>query len=830
MSLGESEKPTEHAALQAERELLRATTRFQAVTEAVAKAALLFLRASDPADEIPAILQQLGEAVGVSRSYVYENSLVDGDLCDTLRFEWTSPGSRSPLANAVNVDHPYSPDYDRYVRVLGTGGYIAELTRDAPGAERAALEADGVKSFALVPIFVGDGWWGYMGFDDCEHERVWTSEEINALATASEALGAALERQQLDARLREEEARFRTLVEESDAVTYIDEREGRSTTRYVSPQVEGMLGYKVEEWLADPELWEKLLHPEDRERELSRNDASAEAGHYSSVYRMIARDGRTVWVRDEAHPVLDNDGNTMYWLGVTMDVTSERETEARLREIELRQRTLIDQLPAIFYIDEIGSDRTLFISPQIEQILGYTPEEWMADDGLFYERLHPDDYQRVAVEDPEKLASGVDLVDEYRLFARDGHMVWLRDMTTDVRSDEGQPLWEQGILLDITEQKEAEEALRRAAEQYREMVEQLPGVVYLEDPTGVVASYISPKIEELAGVTPEEWIGDPDIWGSMIHPDDRERVLAADRRVNQTGELFSAEYRLLTRDGRTVWVHDTSVQISGLGGTASHWFGLITDITERRSAQELEQALAVEQKAGAKLRELDEIKNQFLAGVSHDLRTPTSAILGLALTLDQGTADLDEEQRRDFIHRIATNARRLQGLVTDLLDVYRLDQGVLAAVRSEVDLGALVAGLVDQADYLDGHPCEVDVQSIRISVDPGKVSRIVENLLVNASKHTPDGTPIRVRVSRQDDGALITVEDSGPGIPEDEKDTVFEEFAVGATSRNEGSPGLGVGLSLVSRLAELHGGRVWLEDREGGGASFKVYLPAENST
>ena len=185
-------------------------SRVARIIDAVAYAAVSLLRSHDVEAEIPDVLRVLGEAADVSRIYVYQNTKVAGELADIERFEWVSPGVQ-PTFESRNESVPYLPDYERYIRVLGTGGVIAELTEDAPAPERAWLERDEVLSSALVPIFDRDSWWGYIGFDDCWTERRWASAELSALRVAAETIGAALERQALDSTLAEMRARLREL-------------------------------------------------------------------------------------------------------------------------------------------------------------------------------------------------------------------------------------------------------------------------------------------------------------------------------------------------------------------------------------------------------------------------------------------------------------------------------------------------------------------------------------------------------------------------------------------------------------------------------------------
>ena len=146
--------------------------------------------------------------------------------------------------------------------------------------------------------------------------------------------------------------------------------------------------------------------------------------------------------------------------------------------------------------------------------------------------------------------------------------------------------------------------------------------------------------------------------------------------------------------------------------------------------------------------------------------------------------------------------------------------------REATDLGALARDVIRHVEGLRGRVVHIEAPSVMAELDPGKVERIVENLLANAVRHTPPGTPIWVRVRAEEGGALICVEDVGPGVPEDQRATIFEPFRQGGVG-DAHRPGVGVGLSLVARFAELHGGRAWVEDRPGGGASFRVLLPGQ---
>jgi signal transduction histidine kinase len=298
--------------------------------------------------------------------------------------------------------------------------------------------------------------------------------------------------------------------------------------------------------------------------------------------------------------------------------------------------------------------------------------------------------------------------------------------------------------------------------------------------------------------------------------------------------------REVTRDGR---IYDLA--ISALPERQRQPGGFLVvarDVTERRQVEErlcaalnhervatdrLAVALERERAAADHLRALDEQKSAFLQAVSHDLRTPLASVLGISLTLQRSRGRLPESETGDLLGRLSVNAHRLDRILTGLLDLDKLDRGVVELRRERVDLAGLVAGVVSEAtdELLDAHPVSLDLAPAQVLADAGKVERIVENLLANAARHTDPGTPIWVRVAPGDRGALLCVDDAGPGIPAEQRESIFRPFNRGPGGATY-APGSGVGLALVAQLASLHDGHAWVEDRAGGGASFRVLLPA----
>lgn len=235
-----------------------------------------------------------------------------------------------------------------------------------------------------------------------------------------------------------------------------------------------------------------------------------------------------------------------------------------------------------------------------------------------------------------------------------------------------------------------------------------------------------------------------------------------------------------------------------------------------------ERKLAKDELSGEQVRVAAALKDTFLRAVSHDLRSPLASILGFSMTL-QRQPDMPQAQREEIIERIVNGAERMDRLITDLLDLDRLSQGIAELEVEEVRLKSMVTAVVDQTDTGD-RPVTINVEDVEIQADGSKLERILENLISNAARHTRSGTPIEVSASKGEEGVLIEVSDSGGGVDDEFKESIFQPFERGSVSPR--TPGTGIGLYLVSEFARLHGGRAWVEDRPGGGSRFRVFLPA----
>lgn len=222
------------------------------------------------------------------------------------------------------------------------------------------------------------------------------------------------------------------------------------------------------------------------------------------------------------------------------------------------------------------------------------------------------------------------------------------------------------------------------------------------------------------------------------------------------------------------------------------------------------------------LHVLDELKDSFMQAASHELRTPLTVIKGVAETLEDAD-DLPDEVRRTLYASLRRNSHRLDGLLQSLLDLGRLERGVIVPQRQETDIVALIRRIVEDVSAPSHHVVAAVDGDLFSDVDPSQLERIVENFVINAVRHTPPGSTVEVSAQRRADGLLVTVDDDGPGVPADRREDVFQAF-VRVQSPGHEAPGTGIGLSIVDQFAKLHGGRAWVEESPRGGARFRVFL------
>jgi len=384
----------------------------------------------------------------------------------------------------------------------------------------------------------------------------------------------------------------------------------------------------------------------------------------------------------------------------------------------------------------------------------------------------------------------------------------------------GPPLFT-GYLRDITHRKQAEDGLRESEQRFRAMADNIPQLAWMTDKDGWIFWY-NRRWFDYTGTTLPEMEG----WGwtKVHHPDHADRIVESFGRCVRAGVAWEDQFPLRSKTGEYRWFLSRAMPIRDESGTIVRWFGTNTDVEDSRQTQEREKrSLELAERNG-------KIKDEFLATLSHELRTPMTAILGWAAILRKKADTLTDDVRQGM-EVIERNARLQAQIIEDLLDMSRIVSGKLRMNVQVMNVGTVMNAAVD-AVRPSAEAKEIRLQVIcdpvsgEIRGDPDRLQQVIYNLLTNAVKFTSKGGRVQVVCQRVNSHVEISVADSGAGIAPEFLPYVFERFRQqdAATTRKFG--GLGLGLAIVKQLVELHGGKVQVaSEGVGKGATFTVHLP-----
>ncbi|BBL75970.1 PAS domain-containing hybrid sensor histidine kinase/response regulator [Methylomagnum ishizawai] len=462
----------------------------------------------------------------------------------------------------------------------------------------------------------------------------------------------------------------------------------------------------------------------------------------------------------------------------------------------------------------IGESLEGFITswnPAAERIFGYPAGEAVGRPALM---LRPPEFAAMETEIAGRIAGG-ERIDNFEatLMRKDGGRIDISETLSPIKDRQGQVVGMSRIARDITEHKRDGEALRESEERFRLLVEAMAIIVWETDPAGELMGDVS-GWRSFSGQTPEEWSHEG--WANAIHPEDRERALSGWQTAVRLGAVYNAEYRLRRVDGVWRWASVTGTPVRSEDGRILKWVGMISDITERKQAE-------------AALLKADSQKNVFLAMLAHELRNPLAPITHAVQILRRpGLKDAQLAWCRDVIDRQAGQMTRL---VDDLLDISRITRGKIELRKEPLAVADLMLRAVETSRPLINdrrHELTVHLppEPILIEGDRVRLIQVVSNLLNNAAKYTDTGG--RIGLSVECDGAEvgIRVRDTGQGLDPRALPHVFDLFYQTDRTLDRPEGGLGIGLSLVKRLVDLHGGTVQaFSAGRGRGSEFVVRLP-----
>jgi PAS domain S-box-containing protein len=642
---------------------------------------------------------------------------------------------------------------------------------------------------------------------------LWVNQKGRAVPEDGEAVVlVALEeiggRRSAVAALEQNEARYRAIVEGVDALIYVCSPDYR---------IEFMNRRLIERAGKDGtgELCYQALHGLDSVCPWCVNDRVAR-GETVRWEVQSPKDGHWFYVVDT--PIRNADGRISKQ-AFMQDVTERRTAdEARLRRVTSSAQD------AILMMDSEG--RISSWNSAAEEILGYQKEEAIGKN--LYQLLVPECQVKAYCQAlPDFLRSGsgnaVGKTIEIQARRKDGRDIDV-DLSLSAISLNGE-LQATGIIRDISERKKAEQVLRESEEKFRQLAENIREVFYVLNATGDRALYVSPAYEQIWGRSRENVYQDPSAWLETIHPDDRKRIrqLTAKRQRDKALEL---EFRIRTPDGTEKWIRSQSFPVLDGTGKVARVVGIAEETTTQKRYEE--ELIRAREGAEAASR----AKSMFLATMSHELRTPLNAILGFAELLE-----LEMSQRG--IHDWHTELRKIRGagnhlldLISDVMDLSKIEAGKMELNPTSFDLDALVQEVAASVEPLAAkNKIQLHAASAPaiVHADRTRVRQCLFNLVGNACKFTHDGhVTIQVTMDNCEKGGCcaIRVADTGIGIHAEDLEKIFGDFTQADASTTRKFGGTGLGLAISRKLSRMMGGDITVESTPGRGSTFTLCFPA----
>jgi len=592
-----------------------------------------------------------------------------------------------------------------------------------------------------------------------------------------------------------------------------------------SPELEEIFGLRRGEFPQTEEAFFAFVHPDDRARLSQAVTRAIESrGAYDIEFRYTRKDGAQRWMLGRGRAFYTEDGKPYRLAGLGWDIT----------ERKLVEESLVKNQEALKLAHKVARGGTWqwdLVTNQVNwseeycDLLGLNPAEVHPSQEEWSRRVHPDDLSMVLQEHRNAMAEKRDVDVEFRIKRADGEWRWFYRTGRFVYATDGKPLSMIGITFDITERKQAQEALRESQAQLANVIGSAMDAVITVDQDQRIGIFNS-AAEKMFGCATAEAIGQPI---DRFIPEHREHIRSfGETRVTKRSMGALGALSGVRANGEEFPIEASISQIE-LEGRKLYTL-ILRDITGRKRAEEeREQLLAREHEARAEAEIANRIKDEFLATLSHELRTPLTAILGwLSIMRSQ---PLDTKTTEHAIETIERNARIQAQLIEDLVDVSRIVGGKLNLDMQLVNLLPVIEAAIEvvrPAAEAKGVALRVkhDPSAGMVSGDAARLQQVVWNLLSNAVKFTSQGGSVEVLLGRGDGSAEIVVRDTGIGIAPEFLPHVFERFRQAESPLTRSQRGLGLGLAIVRHLVELHGGSASAKSPgENQGATFTIRLP-----
>ncbi|XHX75926.1 MAG: PAS domain S-box protein [Stenomitos frigidus ULC029] len=615
---------------------------------------------------------------------------------------------------------------------------------------------------------------------------------------------------QIEQALRESEERLQLALEASgDGIWDWD-----ITTNeiYYSPQYFQMLGYAAAELPQLISTWENLVHPEDMVwvKELLAGHLHDRSVLYKFDYRLRTKTGEWKWIADYGKVMTwDENGQPLRMIGTHRDVNDRKSIEAALRQSEEQRRLALDLTHIGFWDLHIPSDDLTWNENHFT-LLGMPVGLAAPQYENWRDRIYPEDVKRVEQLFAHSIKTHTDYEAEYRVVEPNGSIRWLMARGRAIYDEQNQPLRSLGVLLDISDHKQSEAALQESSRRWRSLLDNVQLVVIGLDIHGNV-EYANPFFLTLTGYQLKEVLG-KSWFDNFLTPGQRLPTKAVFRAVLEHNSPTPYQNPILTKAGEERIIAWSNTTLRDVAGRSIGTISIGEDITERRK--------------------IERMKAEFISVVSHELRTPLTSMQAALSLLSEKIIDPTSKEGEATIQIATEGTDRLVRLVSDILDLERLESGKVRLEKHLCNAGDLVETAMAQMQEM-AKPAEITLKArpyaYQVEADSDRLLQVLTNLLSNAIKFSPNRSVIQLAVelklAEETPHLLFTVCDEGRGIPADNLESIFDRFHQVDASDSREKGGTGLGLAICRSIVQQHGGKIWAESTMGKGSTFYFTIP-----
>lgn len=604
--------------------------------------------------------------------------------------------------------------------------------------------------------------------------------------------------------IKADEERLRLATESSQTATW--DLNLKTSEIVHSPYLSKIFGYRKEQKITHQILRSHLIE-QDRVNVVNKAfNQAMKTGVYQYEARIVDYHGEEKWISTNGKIFFDIEGKPSRMLGVLQDITERKTHEVLLKQSHHQLNTAMDATKLGRFDMNFETLEKYNFSPRFLEILGYNPEKDDISGKVFEEHIHKNFLKdrAAALEIARKTG---DLFYQTKIILRDGKQKWIEIYGRLLESPEGLKSYISGTIRDITEYKEYEKNIRESEKKYRFLADAMPQIVWIGEKDGRL-SYFNQATMDYSGKNYNEFVSENG-WIYIVHPEERQANIELWTECVQTKQPFFFEHRFRNKNNEYRWFLSRAFPEIDEAGEVKKWVGTSTDIDD--------------------MKKQERQKNDFIKMANHELKTPVTTIKGYVQLLKKMRGNSDDKFLTNSLNTIENQVNKLNLLIGDLLDISRMESGILPLKKKQFSLVGLVTETIEDIKASEqSHQINFELKhtsDIEVCADKDRITQVLNNLLTNAIKYSPHTKKVNVELFAEGDWAIVSVEDFGIGMDECELNKIFERFYRVSGEDEETFPGFGIGLFIVKDILERHEGKIWVKSIKEKGSKFYFSLP-----